>query len=148
VGERGSETGWPLAGSATPTIDGAPAPDPATAQRYEAWAERMRAKRVRDQARIAGDDGPGASTGPGYWAADDVISDAQRAAVIGTPDRVECLGVLGLDLSATTDDIATTYRALAKTHHPDRWASADAAVQQEHAEAMMRINAAYRGLRA
>ena len=147
MGERGSDRGWLGAGQATPTIDDADAADPAAAQRYADWAERLRAKRRRDQAHILGDDLDGTQQ-PGYWAADDVITDSRRTAVVaGSPDRIECLGVLGLDPGASSDDVATAYRRLAKTHHPDRWAAADPAVQQDHAEQMMRVNAAYHALR-
>jgi len=151
MGERGPETASPGTGPATSTLDEGGAPDPAAAQRVADWAERLRAKRCRDQARILGDqlDGDGTAAGPGYWAADDVIGNYDDVAVVaGAPDRVVCLGMLGLEPGASGDDVSTAYRRLAKLHHPDRWASADPAVQQQHAEAMMRINAAYHALRS
>ena len=149
MGERGPDTGWPDSGQATSTLDDEGGADPAAAQRVADWAERMRAKRRRDQARILGDDAMAGPDGSGYWAAEDVLGDSRRSATsAGTADRVECLGVLGLGASATSDEVAVAYRRLAKLHHPDRWASADPAVQDEHAEAMMRINAAYHALRS
>jgi DnaJ-domain-containing protein 1 len=120
--------------------------DDRAATRYSDWAERLRAKRERDQAHIRGTD---ADPGPAsHWSA-----DALRDAGAGDPwasgaepdgaDRVAAFGVLGLTPQATEDEVALAYRRLAKAHHPDRYAAAPADVQAEHAEAMLRINAAY-----
>ncbi|TLM64265.1 MAG: J domain-containing protein [Deltaproteobacteria bacterium] len=49
----------------------------------------------------------------------------------------EALAVFGLGERATLKQIRTRHRELAKAHHPDRHAAADA-------QAMQRINAAYR----
>jgi DnaJ-domain-containing protein 1 len=137
-----------------PSFD-APAVTPA-GERVSAWADRLRDKRRRDQERIraaetAGSDEPAA--GPAHWSAESVLGrdDAHGAGfdllAPVSSRRIECLGVLGLDPAAGDDDIALAYRNLAKQHHPDRWAEADQATQATHAEAMLRINAAYRALR-
>jgi DnaJ-domain-containing protein 1 len=142
-------------------IDGVVADPPASvagaattpaSERYSAWADRMRDKRVRDQARIRGAAGDQAERS--NWNADTVIGRAGEHEV--RPDstplaRAEMtlrLGVLGLEPGATPDDIALAYRQLAKVHHPDRWAEADEATQRHHSEEMLRVNAAYRVLRA
>ncbi len=124
-------------------------------ERVSAWADRLRDKRRRDQERIrATESGPQDDPpGPAHWSAESVIGrDEAHGAGFDllapvTSRRTECLGMLGLDPSATDDDIAAAYRALAKQHHPDRWAEADQATQATHAEAMLRVNAAYRALR-
>ncbi len=124
-----------------------------------AWADRLREKRTRTQehirdhqaaqARLEGDERP---EQPAHWGEDTVIGrepvgQGFEVAAPITAERAECLGILGLAPTATDDEVAVAFRQLAKQHHPDRWAAADAAVQAEHAEAMLRINAAYRTLR-
>jgi DnaJ-domain-containing protein 1 len=174
VGEPATNARWPPgAGPATPTLDddgividldgGAPFSVPTSGltdrdapQRYAAWADRMRAKRQRDQARILGTEPPGAGAGAGptHWASDNLLGEDRGGHTgpaplsPGASDPLRCLGVLGLDSAATVDDVAAAYRRLAKVHHPDRWAEADPAVQQEHSEQMLRVNAAYHALRS
>jgi hypothetical protein len=127
------------------------------AERVNAWADRLRAKRERTQAAIRADQtaaaDPDEPAGPAHWNEDTVLGrdrSGERFDVLSpvTAERTACLGVLGLDAAATDDDVAVAYRRLAKEHHPDRWAEADPSVQTEHAEAMLRVNAAYRTLRA
>jgi DnaJ-domain-containing protein 1 len=119
----------------------------AAAQRYADWAERLRAKRRRDQDHIRGTDATTAD--PGHWHADTVMGGDHVAGHAPVQqDAVAALGVLGLAPGASVDEIALAYRRLAKLHHPDRWAEAPPEIQGEHAEAMLRINAAYRSLRA
>ena len=138
-----------------------PTPDPIdvtatpAGERYSAWADRMRDKRRRDQARIRGaEPGAGAEgTNWSHWNADTVIGRTGEHEVgdlgAGVPvsDTAERLGVLGLEPGATQDEIAMAYRRLAKVHHPDRWAEADEAIRRHHSEEMLRVNAAYRALR-
>jgi DnaJ-domain-containing protein 1 len=125
-------------------------------ERYSAWADRLRDKRVRDQAHIRGTaDGPEDAEGvASNWNADRVVGEPGEhdfVSEIGTQTPREIatrLGVLGLEPGASPDDIALAYRQLAKTHHPDRWATSDEATQLQHSEEMLRVNAAYRALRA
>ena len=134
---------------AGPTIDLTTTP---AGVRYSAWADRMRDKRRRDQARIRGIDLDD-STERSNWRSDTVLGRSGPHEVteeVGSPrsDAVtERLGVLGLQPGASSDEIALAYRRLAKLHHPDRWAEADEATQQHHSEEMLRVNAAYRALR-
>jgi hypothetical protein len=126
--------------------------DTPAGQRYSAWADRMRAKRQRDQAHIrATQSAPDPL--PGYWSEETVIG---RPSAIGDEPLADapeprqiarCLGVLGLDPGATSEQVALAYRRLAKVHHPDRWAEAGDAVQLLHSEQMLEVNAAYRILR-
>ena len=127
--------------------------DTPAGQRYSAWADRMRAKRQRDQARIRGTQSAPDPV-PGYWSADTVIGrssaieDEQPAAAPEPGQVTRCLGVLGLEPGATTEQVTLAYRRLAKVHHPDRWAEAGEALQLHHSEQMLKVNAAYRILRA
>jgi DnaJ-domain-containing protein 1 len=122
-------------------------------ERYSAWADRMRSKRARDQARIRGA-ADGGDPGPNNWHADTVIGRDNEhevrpgSAGLEGSELTLRLGVLGLEPGASRDDIALAFRQLAKVHHPDRWAEADEATQRHHSEEMLRVNAAYRALRA
>lgn len=120
------------------------------AERYSAWAGRMRAKRDRDQATILGDrpqpaaDNWSTASTIGMGGEDHPLIDHAR------PDDWEtarALEALGLDRRAGSAEMAAAFRNLAKLHHPDRWAEAESDVQREHAEAMLQVNAAYRTLR-
>ncbi len=146
--------------------DGAPGetPEPvidlnatAASERYSAWADRMRDKRRRDQARIRGlaPEAEGADQGPNWhWNADTVMGQGTRddlsdAWSMSTgADRAQAFAVLGLEPGVSVDDVTLAYKRLAKVHHPDRWAGADAEARRHHSEEMLRVNAAYRVLRA
>jgi DnaJ-class molecular chaperone len=65
-----------------------------------------------------------------------------------TSVRAEHLAVLDLRDGATPDEVAVAYKNLAKLHHPDRWASADAETRGFHEDCMRTINEAYHALRA
>ena len=121
------------------------------AERYAAWVDRMRDKRHRDQAAILGP--PDAPTWD-HWSAESVLGTGDEdqpldaGGQLGTWETARALEVLGLDARAGAAEVAVAFRALAKVHHPDRWAEADDAVQCHHAEQMLRVNAAYRALRS
>jgi DnaJ-domain-containing protein 1 len=174
VGESDTDARpWPGAGAPAPTIDDdGVVPDlggdtafagpttnlteSAAAMRYSDWAERLRAKRRRDQAHIRGTDpnGPGRPAGPTQWGSENVLggdaapNTGPAPLIPGTSDPLRCLGVLGLTPGASSDEVALAYRRLAKVHHPDRWAEADPEVQRHHGEEMLRVNAAYHTLRS
>ena len=121
------------------------------AERYSAWADRLRDKRRRDQARIrGGDTADGADRS--HWNADTVIGrhgdheTGPSGLPVSSSELTDRLGVLGLEPGATSEEINLAYRRMAKVHHPDRWAEADEATQRHHSEAMLRVNAAYRAL--
>jgi curved DNA-binding protein CbpA len=59
----------------------------------------------------------------------------------------ELLRTLGLEWSASADDIEVAYKRLAKVHHPDFHHDADEATRRDHAERMQRVNDAYEALR-
>lgn len=127
------------------------------AERVNAWADRMRAKRQAAKDRIAADQrvvtNETADAGPTYWTTDTVFEESRRVAdeeLSRRPDPTivaELLAVLDLRDSADADALTGAYRRLAKQHHPDRFASADAATQQYHAERMLEVNRAYNHLR-
>lgn len=58
-------------------------------------------------------------------------------------ERDHALKILGLDTSASPDEIKKAYRALSKKFHPDAQAGASDAVREEAEEQMRRINAAF-----
>jgi DnaJ-like protein len=57
-----------------------------------------------------------------------------------TPHAYE---VLGLDPTASMDQVRAAYRRLAQIYHPDRYAMARADVREEAERRMMHVNAAY-----
>ncbi|MGZ4784608.1 MAG: J domain-containing protein [Acidimicrobiales bacterium] len=123
---------------------------PGDAERISAWADRMRQKRLRDQAAILGETADQPSSA-GYWSSAHVSGGDDPTAepgVVADPSRrARLLGELGLSGDATSEDVAGAYRQLAKRHHPDRWAEADEETRRSNAEEMMRVNAVYRALR-
>ena len=123
-------------------------PDP-RAERYNEWAERLRAKRRRLTSDLDG------SPAPSNWSTDalfeesrrvedDELHDGQRP----NPWRVqELLAVLDLREGATAAEVGDAYRRLAKVHHPDRFVEADLDIQEFHAHKMREIIRAYRTLK-
>jgi DnaJ like chaperone protein len=63
-----------------------------------------------------------------------------------TDPRAEALEVLGLDKSATQDEIRRRHRELAKKHHPDANSHLGPVAQQEATERFRRIQQAYETL--
>jgi DnaJ-domain-containing protein 1 len=119
------------------------------AQRYSAWADRLRDKRTRDQATILGS--PTDPVATGNWSSDSVRTGDDPVDEPGVvPDQRRLgrlLAELGLESGASAEQVAAAYRALAKVHHPDRWIEADETTQTHHVEQMVRLNAVYRALR-
>lgn len=121
---------------------------------YGAWRERMRAKAERNRTLGQATSGTGTTgTGPGrggasgargYWSAEQVYADSARV----RDEQADLLAVLDLRDTAGPRDIALAYRRLAKMHHPDRWAGADAETRQHHEDCMRAVNEAYQALRA
>ena len=141
-------------------VASAPAPDAASGPnvastsagaRYSAWADRLREKRQRDQAHVRGVDAADPRPSPLERSHRHRSAGPARggrpvlAPAPGEADRQ--LGVLGLEPGASAEEVNLAYRRLAKVHHPDRWAEADAATRRHHSEEMLRVNAAYRALR-
>ena len=120
------------------------------AARYTAWADRMTAKRNRDQADIL-DEHPGPPVN--HWSAEAVLGTADDhrpvddGASADPRETGPALGLLGLSPGADGQEVTAAFRALAKQHHPDRWAGAAEPLRRRHAEEMLRINRAYRILR-
>lgn len=120
------------------------------AQRYSAWASRLRDKSERDHATILGSPvDPNRSAG--YWQSESVLSGNDPVGDPGVaPDqmrRIRLLIELGLSPEATAAEVSMAYRGLAKVHHPDRWVEADEDTRAHHAEKIVRINAVYQALR-
>ncbi len=164
MGEQGSSAGagttWSAPSDEDETVLDLSTPRPSidltsarAAQRYSDWAERLRAKRRRDQAHIRGTDIPD-PVAPSHWGSDTLIGGSTSNDTGPAPfapdwsDTTRWLGVLGLGPGATSEQVGLAFRNLAKVHHPDRWAEAEAEVQEHHSEEMLRLNAAYQALRA
>jgi DnaJ-domain-containing protein 1 len=107
---------------------------------YAAWRDRMRKKSDRNRHLFQPPEPERQAT---YW--DPELLFQGTAAV--TSERAEHLSVLDLRDGATHEEIATAYRNLAKLHHPDRWANADAETQRFHEDCMRAVNEAYHALR-
>lgn len=124
---------------------------------YEAWAERLRAKRDKAKKRIAADRDPQPSTGPDYWSTDALFAESARVheseqAVVSSPweaqERIAQLAFeLGMHDEINLANATEAYRKLAKLHHPDRYAGATVHIQDHHAGEMIRINNAYTALK-
>lgn len=63
------------------------------------------------------------------------------------PARSEALAVLGLDETASPDDIRQAFRQLARRYHPDKVATQDEQVTAQATAAFRRIRSAYETLR-
>ncbi len=142
-------------------IDPAPAaaarPQVSTTDRaaaYADWAARMQEKREKSRQRIAEARGEaGSAPEATYWTTEAFFAqsrhlDEQELLDQPDPERVnELLAVLDLPVGSSKDDIVSAYKRLAKAHHPDRYATADDATRDFHADRMMSINKAYSALR-
>lgn len=133
---------------ASPTVD-----TEQRAAQYNAWAERMKAKRQRSKAVYAGVQEAEAADQPTYWSTEAVFAEAKRVADNEVPVRPnagrihELLEVFDLRDDASPTDVNHAYRRLAKEHHPDRYVDADEDVRRFHEERMADINQAYSALR-
>ncbi len=122
-------------------------PSQATADQYNAWAQRLRQKRVNAQRAIA-DDESTADPLAANWSSTNVFTESQRVADNDLRAHHDPVGVsaayavLGLDMGTPLDEVDARYRILAKRHHPDRFIGADEAVQREHAEMFRAISTA------
>jgi DnaJ-domain-containing protein 1 len=63
------------------------------------------------------------------------------------PDEGDAYAVLGVEATATWEEIVAAHRALARRHHPDRVASLGPEAVTAAEERIVRINAAYAELR-
>ncbi len=126
------------------------------AEQYNAWAERLKQKRARAKevyATTASTDGPAPASTSAHWTTEAVFAESRRLEEAETWERpdprraAELLAVLGLQGDATALQVGDAYRQLAKKHHPDRFAAAEADVQAEHADRMAEINRAYAALK-
>ena len=119
------------------------------AARYSDWATRLRDKQT---SRRAGDaDGPGPAQG--YWSPEALYEESRRLAReenLARPNPWfvrELLAVFDLQEGATSAEIGSAYRRLAKQHHPDRFMMADAETRAFHEAEMRRVIDAYEALR-
>jgi DnaJ-domain-containing protein 1 len=135
---RLSETANPLIGEE----------DDPRAERYNEWAERLKAKRRRLTDDLDG------SPAPSNWSTDALfeesrrVEDDERHSRRPNPWRVqELLAVLDLREGATAAEVGMAYRRLAKVHHPDRFVEADLDIQEFHAHKMREIIRAYQTLK-
>lgn len=143
--EHGSPRPWLIDAEVAPPAE----VDPERAAEYSAWADRLREKREATKRRMNGEE---VEVGT-YWSAEHVFRESERVAeaeLATRPDPLVLTGklsVLGLDGSASTDDIERAYRRLAKQHHPDFHHDADEQTRAYHTEQMRQVNEAYHALK-
>jgi len=134
-------------GTAAPT-------ESADAERYEAWAGRLGAKRQVAQASIrdASIQERDREPGPSYWTEDVLFMDAASNDEVQrisdpTPEQLrEFFHVLEVSDDASLPVITQSYRVLAKRHHPDLYIEADEETRRHHEDKMRAINVAHRVL--
>jgi hypothetical protein len=111
------------------------------AERYSAWAERLREKRRSARQTIAEADGthrPGRAHS--YWDPAQVYRESERVEQQAALDRPctsdvhAAYAALDLPAGATAEQVDAQYRQLVKRHHPDRHRHAPEDVQAFHAE--------------
>ncbi|WP_304412940.1 J domain-containing protein [Cetobacterium sp. ZOR0034] len=61
-------------------------------------------------------------------------------------DKSKYYAILGVKEGSTPEEIKKAYRELAKKHHPDRYANADAEIREMHERKFKEINEAYEKL--
>lgn len=124
-------------GTGRPTA-GAPGPNGAPTDHRAASTPRTDPPPPADRA------GNGASSS---WRPEDVFAWADADPAAGEPAASTPWDVLGLSSSASWTEVSRRHKLLAKEHHPDRVAAADATTRQTAAERMADINAAFSELR-
>ncbi|MCU0267941.1 MAG: J domain-containing protein [Acidimicrobiales bacterium] len=128
------------------------AADPVKVEEYIAWAERLKAKKARNQQ--ARREEAEHLVEPSYWSTESVFAESRRVeheeATSGrhTNATDEAYAVLGLAPGTGMGAVTEAYRRLAKQHHPDRYSTADATTRRDHEDRMLAINDALRVLRA
>nr|WP_307774826.1 DnaJ domain-containing protein [uncultured Cetobacterium sp.] len=61
-------------------------------------------------------------------------------------DKSKYYKILGVTEESTPEEIKKAYRELAKKHHPDRYANAEASIREQHEKKFKEINEAYEKL--
>lgn len=74
-------------------------------------------------------------------------ADDEAAPVEELPDGDDAYAVLGVEPSATWEEIVAAHRLMARRHHPDRVATRGSDVVAAAEERIVRVNAAYAELR-
>ncbi|WP_334143894.1 J domain-containing protein [Rhabdothermincola sp.] len=122
-------------------VFGGAGPRDEQAERYAAWAERLREKRRSARQTIAEADGthpPGRSHS--YWDPAQVYRESERVEQQAALDRPRTHDVhaayaaLELPTGATAEQVEARYRQLVKRHHPDRHRHEPEDVQAFHAQ--------------
>ncbi len=124
---------------------------------YQAWADRLRAKRDKAKQFVADHAEPSTENQASYWSTDALFAESARvrdheAATACTAremaDRkVQLASDLGLRGEISLSSANNAWRRLAKLHHPDRYLAADQSVQDHHAAEMIKVNTAYAALK-
>lgn len=70
-------------------------------------------------------------------------NDSDRCGILSTGELRMLYDELGLDASASDDDVKTAYREMAKRYHPDFYEDAEPNVREAAAERFRRIGDAY-----
>ncbi len=123
---------WVTRNRAATLVDRLLAMDPVDAQFYmHSFLEQIYGPHWYNETQ----DGPKSHTSSGYES--DPLPQRRQS------DYLSTLATLGLDESASQEDIDRRYRELAKEYHPDRHTSASPALQKLAAQKFVEIKAAY-----
>ena len=90
---------------------------------------------------------PGRIDTASWWELRSRTTDSDPSSPDTDAQRIEALAVLGLNGSATADQVDAAYRTLASIHHPDRFATLGESATRVAAANFRRIQTAYEYLR-
>ena len=116
----------------------------AAAVTVHAVAARWSKRRQRDEDDTVDLDSPEHA----WWAAPDPVeSEEPEPQGVAVPPAADPYAVLGIDESASWDEITAARRRLVKELHPDRLVDASDEERARHEDAIRDLNAAYSELR-
>jgi len=121
-------------------VTGRALPAPGDISSAKWWKENEQRRKRGGTKKKEGTGRQRAEGGPGEKTSDSVPPPSGRGA---STARSEALKKLGLDETATTEEIKAAYKRLAKVHHPDRFHDLDEEIVRAATASFRRIREAY-----